>query len=68
MAVPEKPSSDYMDSQDVFLAMIANGGGFVKALGELGVRADPQNRAKIRATWPGIYEEYAALAERHREA
>ena len=55
----EQPPVDM--TQDVFLAMIASGSDFEKALGELGVKADPQNRAKIRTTWPEIYAEYAAI-------
>jgi hypothetical protein len=49
------------------LAMQAMGGSFVQQLGRLCERADPINLAKIKATWPEYWEEYADLAKRQAE-
>lgn len=46
----------------VILAMIRYGGGFVKALGEAAVRADPQNLARLKSTFADYWQEYADLA------
>jgi hypothetical protein len=51
----------------VMLAMQAMGGRFVQQLGRLCERADPINLAKIKATWPEYWEEYADLAKRQAE-
>ena len=40
-------------------AMERYGGSFVKKLGELIMLADPENRQKIRETWPKYWLEYA---------
>jgi len=40
------------------------GGSFVKALGQCVARADPQNLAKIKETWPKYWEEYLQHGER----
>lgn len=39
-------------------AMEDMGGSFVKQLGALARRADPQNLEKIKMTWPQYWEEY----------
>ena len=39
-------------------AMAKYGGSFVKALAEAARRADPQNLAKIKATWVEYWAEY----------
>ena len=51
-----------MHDQDVFLEMATNrtNGMFTRVLGEAALRADPINRAKIRATWPELYAEAQA--------
>jgi hypothetical protein len=43
-------------------AMLRYGGGFVSCLGELMQRADPENRAILKAAFPHYWAEYAALA------
>jgi hypothetical protein len=35
------------------------GGSFVYALARAATKADPENLAKIKATWPEIWEKYA---------
>lgn len=42
------------------------GGGFVKALAEAGFNADSVNLAKIKATWPDLWNEYTAWARAAR--
>lgn len=48
-----------MHDQDVFLEMATNrtNGMFTRVLGEAALRADPINRAKIKSTWPELYDE-----------
>lgn len=38
------------------------GGSFARALADAGYRADSVNLAKIKATWPELWAEYAAMA------
>lgn len=47
---------------NVIFAMLEFGGSFVKALGEAAMRADLENLAKIKKTWPEIWENYQKLA------
>lgn len=42
-------------------AMIRLGGGFVQLLGQLYRHGDPENQARIRATWPEYWKRYAKL-------
>jgi hypothetical protein len=55
-----------MDAHDVEVldAMRQYGGGFVKALAEAASRADEENLARIKLTWPEYWERYAELAKR----
>lgn len=48
---------------DVVRTMERFGGGFVRALADACHRADPENLAKIKATWPELWAEYAEMAE-----
>lgn len=47
----------------VLEAMRTYGGAFVKALGQLWWQADQINKAKILATWPDYFREYANTAK-----
>lgn len=42
-------------------AMLKYGGSFVKALAEVARYADPQNLAKIKATWVEYWAEYEKM-------
>ncbi len=48
---------------EIVQAMDRFGGSFVRALAELCHRADPENLAKIKETWPEYWQEYAELSE-----
>lgn len=50
----EEDARDYWTIE----AMAKYGGSFVKALAECARRADPQNLAKIKATWIEYWAEY----------
>lgn len=50
--------SDYA----VLSTMIQKGGSFVRALGEAGLRADPQNLLKIKNAWPEYWANCYGLA------
>ena len=43
-------------------AMRTYGGGFVKALAECFLRADPQNLARLERAFPEYVEEYKRMA------
>lgn len=47
----------------VIEAMEKYGGSFVAALALAARRADADNLAKIKATWPEYWQQYAAMAE-----
>jgi hypothetical protein len=40
-------------------AMHRHGGAFARALAHAAAAADPENLAKIKATWPELWERYA---------
>lgn len=44
------------------IAMIAQGGSFVSALGQLYLRADPTNQFKVRSAFPDEFASYVELA------
>lgn len=48
---------------DVIQAMFKFGGSFVKGLATAAFAADPENMAKIKATWPEYWAKYRALAD-----
>lgn len=56
---------EYDKVQATAEAMRTVGGGFVKALGEALMRADPGNRARIKEAFPEYWEQYRTIAERH---
>ena len=47
----------------VLEAMQQYGGSFVKALATTWQLADNENRAKLLATFPGLYARYKAMAQ-----
>lgn len=55
----QQPMTDW----DVVRTMERFGGSFVRKLGELCHLADPVNLAKIKATWPDYWQEYADMAK-----
>ena len=52
-----------MSSADfkVIEAMRLFGGSFVHALATAATKADPENLAKIKSTWPDLWERYGKL-------
>lgn len=54
---------DNDEAIDVAQAMDKHGGGFVQTLARLIYKADPINKAKIKATWPEYWEQYKKVAE-----
>lgn len=54
---------EYDKVQATAEAMQRHGGGFVKALGAALMRADPQNREKIREAFPEYWQQYRSIAE-----
>jgi hypothetical protein len=40
-------------------SMHRHGGAFARALAHAAAAADPENLAKIKATWPELWEKYA---------
>lgn len=56
---------EYDTAQATAEAMKRMGGGFVKALGEALMRADPGNRARIKEAFPEYWEQYRKIAERN---
>lgn len=57
--------SEYDEAQAISEAMKRVGGGFVKALGEALMRADPGNRARIKGAFPEYWEQYRKIARRN---
>lgn len=57
--------SEYDEAQAISEAMKRVGGGFVKALGDALMRADPGNRARIKEAFPEYWEQYRKIAERN---
>ena len=55
-----------MNEQDykVVDAMHKFGGSFVQSLANCAMRADANNLAKIKATWPDYWQEYTNFAKR----
>ena len=49
-------------------AMEARGGSFVKALGDLARRADNENLAKIKTTWPEYWSQYEKIGMEMEQA
>jgi hypothetical protein len=68
-AIPEgdsvreiRPNQSVPSDYEIVRTMERFGGSFVRTLAELCNRADPQNLAKIKATWPEYWQEYAEMA------
>lgn len=61
-----KPPDDY----EITGAMMRFGGSFVRTLGELARRADPENLNRLKAAFPEFWSEYTdvALMRRQRAA
>jgi len=49
-------------------AMETFGGSFVQALAVAARRADPDNLAKIKATWPEYWAQYEEMAQTRKES
>ena len=47
---------------EIVNAMSRYGGSFAKALADAAQKADSENFARIKATWPELWEEYHLLA------
>jgi hypothetical protein len=62
VSVPQ-PEEEYLAIE----AMQRYGGGFVAALGAAWVKADAQNRARLRAAFPAVLQEYHEIARQRRE-
>jgi hypothetical protein len=43
-------------------AMITQGGSFVAALGHAYIKADPDNKQKLRTAFPDIFDKYTTIA------
>ena len=52
---------------DVARTMIEYGGSFVRKLGAAALVADQDNLAKIKATWPDYWAQYAQMAKQLSE-
>ena len=48
---------------EIVRTMHIYGGHFIRILADLCDRADPVNFAKIKATWPEYWQEYAEMSE-----
>ena len=49
---------------DIIEAMETYGGSFAAALAQAARRADADNLAKIKATWPELWARYAEMAKK----
>jgi hypothetical protein len=56
-----------MRDYDVAFTMIEYGGSFVRKLGAAALVADPENLAKIKATWPDYWSQYDRMAKQLSE-
>ncbi len=56
-----------MKDFDVARTMIEYGGSFVRKLGAAALVADQENLAKIKATWPDYWAQYARMAKQLSE-
>ena len=52
---------------DVPSTMIEYGGSFVRKLGAAALVADPDNLARIKATWPDYWAQYDRMAKQLSE-
>lgn len=56
-----------MNDRQIINTMIEYGGSFVRKLGAAALVADPENLAKIKATWPDYWSQYARMAKQLSE-
>ncbi len=61
-----KPGLLNLDNEKVLVAnaMFTYGGGFVKCIAIAIARADPENTALIKQTWPTYWQQYLKLGEK----
>lgn len=59
----ELPAAVIDEDAAVLEAMQRDGGSFVRALANAARFADPENLAKIKATWPEYWATYTARAQ-----
>ncbi len=52
------------DHIKIAMAMKRYGGSFMKGIGEALLHADSDNAAKIKATWPQAWVQYADMASK----
>lgn len=58
---------DTITDDDIADAMLAYGGSFVELLAALWRQADPENRARIKASWPEYWNQYKELVALKRK-
>jgi len=63
-AVPDRPIFDF----EIVDAMAQFGGSFAQAIAVAARRADPMNLSALKAAFPELWNQYAELARRQREA
>ena len=56
-----------MNDRQIINTMIEYGGSFVRKLGAAALVADSDNLAKIKATWPDYWAQYARMAKQLSE-
>ncbi len=56
-----------MNDRQIINTMIEYGGSFVRKLGAAALVADQENMAKIKATWPDYWSQYARMAKQLSE-
>ena len=56
-----------MNDRQIINTMMEYGGSFVRKLGAAALVADPENLAKIKATWPDYWSQYARMAKQLSE-
>jgi len=50
-----------------FATAYQHGGGFIQALAQAGMRADPQNKQRILAAFPEFIDTYGTTTRLHRQ-
>jgi hypothetical protein len=56
-----------VNDRQIINTMMEYGGSFVRKLGAAALVADPENLAKIKATWPDYWSQYARMAKQLSE-
>jgi hypothetical protein len=56
-----------MNDRQIINTMMEYGGSFVRKLGAAALVADTENLAKIKATWPDYWSQYARMAKQLSE-